>query len=132
VNLAEITTEKPTTGSEVAPGSENLEENREIIDAKKNTMTMAEAVRNTSTVPGNLAREEKVNREEKVIRDEKVNRDQNDPNDPNEGKTLNAEEQNGQAKRIWNHAKDPDTDAIISTLQTPTVIFFSFLLMYIM
>lgn len=107
VNLAEITTEKATTEIEAVPGSE-------IIGAKKNTMTMAEAVKNTSTVQENLAHEEKA------------------IHGQNEGMTWNAEEQNVQAKRIWN-AKDPDTDAIISTLHTLTVIFFfSFLLMYIL
>lgn len=105
---AEITIENPTTGTEVAPGSE-------IIDAKKNTMKMPEAVPNiSSTVQGNLAHEEK------VIRDQ------------NEGMTWNVwnvEERNGLEKRIGN-AKDQDTDDYqYHSYCQLCRFFFSFLLM---
>ena len=89
-SLAENITEKPTTENEVAPGRESLEN---IDHVKKNTMKREEAVKITSIVQENLALEEKVNQ------------------DQNEEMTLNhVEEQNGQEKRIWKCAKDPDTD----------------------
>jgi len=119
VNLAEIITEKATTETEVAP-------EKEIIDVKKNTMMKVEAVTNMNTVQENLDPEEKVNHDQK------------------EEMTWNVEDQNEQEKKIQS-AKDPDTDdpkadqysmmiqKLISTLQTPTVIFSLFvLLMYIM
>merc|ERR1712025_1503982 len=84
VNLAEITTEKATTETEVAP-------EKEIIDVKKNTMMKAEAVTNMNIVQENLDHEEKVNHDQK------------------EEMTWNVEDQNEQEKKIRS-AKDPDTD----------------------